>query len=152
MKKGSDIIKSFQKQPSFKKLKDIECINKIKSILLPVLQKFVSFGFVKNKTLFLVLNHYGGKQEIDNNIKTIKELLKSQNIKECLELDIQDIKTFVSHKPEKLSKELFRFESEVRYYEKSNGEFNIDLLKDEKLKSLAKEIKGYIKSIKESYE
>ena len=48
MKKASDIIQSIQLQPQFKKLQDFKCINKILSLILPTLHKFIVFSYIKN--------------------------------------------------------------------------------------------------------
>jgi hypothetical protein len=145
MKKAGDIIKSIQSQPQFKKLQNFKCIDKILHMFLPRLHRFIEFCYIKNETLFIVLNHHGGKIEFDNSIKTIKDILNYNPIEECLSLNLKEIKTFVTNKPRK---RVLKKEEKITnsiYPERAKGEFDIDVFKDEKLKKIALEIKEIIK-------
>ena len=145
MKKASDIIQSIQLQPQFKKLQDFKCIDKILSSILPTSHKFIVYGFIKNDILFIVVNHNIGKIEIDNNIKTIKDILKLKTPDECLGTNLKDIKTLVTNKPIKKLK-LDKKDTTSYYHERAKGEFDVDIFKDEKLKKIALEIKKIIKN------
>ena len=146
MKKASDIVKSIQLQPQFKKLQNFTCISKILSMFMPTLHRFIEFSYMKNSTLFIVLNHSAGKQEFDNNIKMIKEVLNMITPEECLGVNINDIKTFVTHKPRKKAQQTIIKKTNSFYAERAKGEFKIDMFKDEKLLNIAKEIREIIKS------
>ena len=142
MKNVSDILNSLQNKPQFSKLSHYKCISKIQSLFSPPLQKMVKFAYIKNNTLFFVLNHPGAKQEFDNNIQSIKSALKFYNPDECQANSIQDIKAFVTHTPAKV----FTLEKikVQRYPERSSGEFEINIHNQE-LKSLVESIQNIIK-------
>ena len=144
MKKAHDILSSLQNQPQFKKLHNVRCIERILSVFLPSVQRFVEFGYIKNGTLFVVLNHNAGKQEFDNNIKMIKDLLKSVKIEECEGVEFTQIKAFVTNRPRR--KKESRRVTVPFYEERSHGEFDIELIKDEELRNIAKEIREIIKN------
>ena len=143
MKKAHDILSSLQNQPQFQKLHNVRCIERILSVFLPTVQRFIEFGYIKNGTLFVVLNHNAGKQEFDNNIKMIKDLLKSVKIEECEGVEFSQIKAFVTNRPRR--KKEPRRATVPFYEERSHGEFDIDLIKDEELRKIAKEIREIIK-------
>ena len=103
----------------------------------------IKFAYIKNDTLFFVLNHPGAKQEFDNNIQSIKSALNFYAPEECAQTPILDIKAFVTHAP---SKE-FKLEPKepVRYPERATGNFEVNV-KDEKLNALIKSIQTIIKT------
>ena len=142
MKNVSDILNSLQNKPQFSKLSHYRCIDRIQSLFSPPLQKMVKFAYIKNTTLFFVLNHPGAKQEFDNNIQSIKSALKFCNPEECQGENIQDIKAFVTHTPTKI----FQIEEKEPqiYPERSSGEFKINIHNQE-LKSLVESIQNIIK-------
>ncbi len=144
MKKAHDILSSLQNQPQFKKLRNVRCIERILSVFLPSVQRFIGLGYIKNATLFVVLNHNAGKQEFDNNIKMIKDLLKSIQLPECEGVHFSQIKAFVTNRPRKryrVKKETVPF-----YKERSHGEFDIEMIEDEELRYIAEEIREIIKN------
>lgn len=142
MKNASDIINSLQNKPQFSKLSQFKCIQRIQSIFSPPLQKMIKFAYIKNSTLFFVLNHPGAKQEFDNNIESIKSALKFHNPAECEENSINDIKAFVTHTPQKTH---VPYIIQTQHYkERAKGEFEITV-KDEKLRSLMQSIQKIIK-------
>jgi len=142
MKNASQIINSIQNKPQFSKLSYYKCIDKIKSLFSIPLQRMIKFSYIKNSTLFIVLNHPAGKQEFDNSIKSIKSALKFYMPTECSMNSVEDIKAFVTHTPDKKPIP-FKIKKQI-YKERANGEFNIDI-KDEKLHSLIKSIQDIIK-------
>ncbi|WP_304545436.1 hypothetical protein [Sulfurimonas microaerophilic] len=144
MKNATDIIKIIQNQPQFSKLSHFHCIKKIQSLFNLPLQKMVKFAYIKNQTLFFVLNHPGAKQEFDNNIQSIKSALKFVTPDECKELSIIDIRAFVTHTPSfKPPKPLVK-ETAPHYTERASGEISVDI-KDERLNQLVKSIFDIIK-------
>jgi len=142
MKKASDIINLLQNKPQFSKLSYYKCIHKIESAFSKPLQKMIKFAYIKNKTLFFVLNHPGAKQEFDNNIDSIKSALKFVTPKECEDIQIDDIKAFVTHTPTK--NVTFEPKEIEHYQERAKGTFSVDMIHDEKLKNIAKTIKEII--------
>jgi len=141
MKNATQIINSIQNRPQFSKLSKHKCIKKIQSIFAPPLQKMIKFAYIKNKTLFFVLNHPAGKQEFDNNIQSIKSALKFYMPDECKDIEFDDMKAFVTHTPIKKQKiKIFK----QTYKEQSSGNFEITI-KDERLNELLKSIRSIIK-------
>jgi hypothetical protein len=61
----------------------------------------IKFAYIKNETLYFVLNHPAGKQEFDNNIESIKSALNFHMPQECEHSSFEDIKAFVTHTPQK---------------------------------------------------
>ncbi len=142
MKNARQIIVSLQNQPQFSKLSKYKCIKKIESLFRVAIQKSIKFSYIKNNTLFFVLNNSGAKQEFDNNIQTIKSALKFHLPQECLETEISDIKAFVTHTPE-IKQEILTVQQQT-YKERATGAFSITI-KDEKLNALVKTIQNIIK-------
>ena len=73
----------------------------------------------------------------------IKDLLNAITIEECIGVEFEQIRSFVTNKPRKRDLEIKR-ETIPFYVERSNGEFSISIYKDEKLKSLALQIKKIV--------
>ncbi len=144
MKNASQIITSIQNKPQFSKLSKYKCIKRIESTFIPALQKMIKFSYIKNDTLFFVLSHPAGKQEIDNNIQNIKSALKFHMPQECSDTVINDIKAFVTHTPVK--KAVPAQKQDITYKERATGDFNINI-HDEKLNSLVKSIQTIIKKM-----
>ena len=110
----------------------------------PHLQTMVSFAYVKHKVLYFVLTHPGAKQEFDIIIASIKTPLKQYPPPKCQEMDFDDIRAYVSHKP--LPKESSNTKETVPYYkEQSDGSF-INSVKDEKLHNIIEKIRKVIAS------
>jgi len=143
MKNASDIINSIQNRPQFSKLSRYKCIGTIQRSFSSPLQKMIKFAYIKNNTLFFVLNHPGAKQEFDNNIQSIKSALNFYNPQECNETLIKDIKAFVTHTPNKVY--TFKPKEPLLYRERSSGDFEINI-KDEKLNALVQSIQKIIKN------
>ena len=143
MKNVSDILKNLQSQPQFSKLNHFECIKKIESLFSAPLQKMVKFSYIKNRTLFFVLNHPGAKQEFDNNIDSIKSALKFVTPTECQGIEFDEIKAFVTHTPRQ--QRSFQPTTKQTYKERASGTLPVNL-KDEKLNKLVRSIFEIIKS------
>lgn len=146
MKNASQIINSIQSKPQFSKLSKYKCINTIQAVFSPALQKMIKFAYIKNDTLFFVLNHPGAKQEFDNNIQSIKSALKYHTPDECSDIVINDIKAFVTHTPTKTTTIQIKTK-ELKYVERASGDFTVDI-KDEKLNKLIRSIQEIIKAKK----
>ncbi len=149
MKTAKDIVRSLQVQPQFQKLQHYSCIRKILSMFLQSTQRFVDFCYIKNATLFIVLTHNAGKQEFDNNIKMIKDVLNHMIPEECKEVEIRDIKAFVTHKQRKRKGEI----EHVRvpfYKERADGNFFLKEFQNQEIKELFMSIREIIKSQKDA--
>lgn len=144
MKNASDIVKILQNQPQFSKLSHQKCIEKIRSLFNLPLQRMVKFAYIKNDTLFFVLNHPGAKQEFDNNIQSIKSALKFVTPSECETLNIKEIKAFVTHTPLRNNDHTLHVTTTYAYPERATGETQITI-KDEKLNTLVRSIMQIIK-------
>ena len=77
----------------------------------------IKFAYIKNETLYFVLNHPAGKQEFDNNIQNIKSALNFHTPEECSETLIRDIKAFVTHTPKTTIKTVcYNFTTLAKYW------------------------------------
>ncbi len=148
MKNARDIINSIQNRPQFSKLSRFKCIETIRLSFSAPLQKMIKFAYIKNDTLFFVLNHPGAKQEFDNNIQSIKSALKFVQPKECKEFNIKDIKAFVTHTPSRREEKELTKEPQI-YPERATGNFQITT-EDEKLRNILQSIQTIIKEHNES--
>ena len=124
---------------------------KLKSLLPKHLQESILFMYKKNKTLFFVLNHPGIKMEFNYKLTLINSLLNKikELDKNCNNLDIKDIKSFVSNKiyTKDLSEDLQEsFQTIPLYKERSKGEFQ-NLAKNHEIREILEEIRKEIKSI-----
>jgi len=142
MKNTKDIINLIQNKPQFSKLSKHKCISTIQSLFSPLLQRMIKFAYIKQNILFFVLTHPGAKQEFDNNIQSIKSALNFCTPEECSEVNIQDIKAFVTHTP--LIAPEFTQKKPQLYEERAKGDF-IVTTNDENLKKIMYEIKNIIK-------
>ena len=144
MKNSAQVLSHIVHQPQYKKLSQHQCINAIKALLPPHLQTMVSFAYVKHKVLYFVLTHPGAKQEFDIIIASIKTPLKQYPPQKCQEMDFEDIRAYVSHKP--IQHESSVTKETVPYYkEQSDGSFNNNV-KDERLHKVIEKIRKAIES------
>ncbi len=142
MKNSAQVLSHIVHQPQYKKLSQHQCINTIKTLLPPHLQTMISFAYVKHKVLYFVLNHPGAKQEFDIIIASIKTPLKLHPPQKCQELDFEDIRAYVSHKP--LPKEAEPVKETVPMYEeRATGEFE-NPVKDPELHNIIEKIRATI--------
>jgi len=146
MKSSKSIINHLIKKPSYSKMGEKLCYQKIADALPPHISKSILFIYRKNQTLFFVLSHSGIKMEFDYKHNLIKSLLnKIKNIdKSCSDIEITTIKSFVSNKVQKTQspKESRKV---LRYKERAKGEFEIKI-QSENLKKIFQEIKSQIKT------
>ena len=146
MKTVKNIISHIISKPQYKKISQKRCFDKVVKLLPPHLQSAVLFTYVKNQTLFFVLNHPGLKMEFHYKVNLIKSLLKQLKTidKECLDMqDIKEVKAFVSNKPKQ--KVTTNLKVKQTYKELSNGEFKI-ITKNKNLKNLFQKIQKVIKN------
>ncbi len=148
MKTSKDIINHIISKPSMKKISEHYCFLKLKSLLPKHLQESILFMYRKNRTLFFVLNHPGIKMEFNYKVTLINSLLnKIKHLdKKCADLDIENIKSFVSNKI--YIKDLpANLQTAPLYKERANGEFK-NLAQNEEIRKILEEIRKEIKNIK----
>ncbi len=142
MKNSAQVLSHIVNQPQYKKLAQHQCIDTIKALLPPHLQTMVSFAYVKHKVLYFVLSHPGAKQEFDIIIASIKTPLKLHPPQKCQELDFEDIRAYVSHKPVRKVTEVKK-ETSAPYQERAAGDFE-NSVKNEKLHNIIEKIRASI--------
>ncbi len=143
MKTSKEIISHIINKPQNSQIIKTECINRLISLLPPHLANAIMFTYIKNRTLFFVLNHPGLKMEFNykhNLIKSLLNKLKDIDLK-CKIIEIDEIKSFVSNKIKPPSPKV----STSIYKERAYGEFQ-NLATDEKLNKLFEEIREVIKN------
>ncbi len=144
MKNSAQVLSHIVNQPQYKKLAQHQCIDTIKTLLPPHLQSMISFAYVKHKVLYFVLSHPGAKQEFDLIIASIKTPLKLYPPQKCQELEFDDIRAYVSHKPLQKESPLKR-ETVPMYTEQSDGSFENNV-EDEKLHKIIEKIRRAIET------
>jgi len=102
----------------------------------------VRFAYVKHKVLYFVLNHPGAKQEFDIIIASIKTPLKLYPPQKCRELEFEDIRAYVSHKPLSQSDETPK-ETVPYYEERATGTFE-NPVKEQRLHNIIEKIRATI--------
>ncbi len=143
MKTAKDIISHITRKPQNSQIIKTECIDKLISCLPPHLANAVMFTYIKNRTLFFVLNHPGLKMEFNykhNLIKSLLNKIKDIDLK-CQIIEVDTINSFVSNKipTPKADKKV------LTYKERSSGEFT-NLATSDELKELFEKIKSTIKN------
>jgi len=150
MKNASQIINSLQYKPQYKKILEHKCIKRLSSALMLSIQRNIKFGYFKNNILFFTISATLDKYDKDNIINTIKMILNSPMILnsekfiECQDINIEDVKVYVDHKPKYTFKPYTTNTHDIHYFERAKGDFQIDT-KDEKLQELFKEIQKIVK-------
>jgi hypothetical protein len=141
MKNSSQILSHLKHQPQFSKLAQHDCIQSVKNLFPPRLQKMILYGYIRNGILFFVFNHPGAKQEFDIIIESIKAPLKAHMPLTCLENPFNDIKAFVTHQP--LQRSNNPKKEQQLYPERSEGSFD-NPVTDKKLHELIEQIRQTI--------
>jgi len=141
MKNAHQILSSLKNSPEFSKLNSVECIEKLQTLFTPPLQRMIQYGYIKNSTLFFVLNHSGAKQEFDNTLASIKDALKLM-ASDCEGVEFENIRAYVVHK----SFEPFmpKISPQLQYHEFSKAEFK-NSVEDKKLHESFERIREIIK-------
>jgi len=143
MKSSHFVLHTLRNHKSFSKLKQQACFYSIKALLPFSLAKHINFIYHKGDTVFIVLDHPGVKIDVDYKLNYIKGLLKEVLVKNCTELLIVHIKTFVTHKA--LKRETPKQITIQTYKERSSGNFKITS-NDKKINELFQSIKDKIHS------
>lgn len=121
MKTSKEIISHIIKKPQNSKIIQKGCIDKLISLLPQHLSNAVMFTYIKNRTLFFVLNHPGLKIEFNykhNLIKSLLNKIKDIDLK-CKVIEVDNINSFVSNKILPVSQQIKDF----TFQEKSTGKF-----------------------------
>jgi hypothetical protein len=123
MKTSKEIISHIVKKPQNSKIVQKRCIDKLISLLPPHLTNAVMFTYIKNRTLFFVLNHPGLKMEFNykhNLIKSLLNKIKDLDLN-CKNIEVDKINSFVSNKitPKNLQVE----KPPLTYKERASGKF-----------------------------
>jgi hypothetical protein len=121
MKTSKEIISHIISKPQNSKIVQKGCIDKLISCLPPHLANAVMFTYIKNRTLFFVLNHPGLKMEFNykhNLIKSLLNKIKDIDLK-CKIIDVDNINSFVSNKIAPPQKKI----EILTYEERSSGDF-----------------------------
>jgi len=124
MKNAHQILSSLKSTPEFSKLNTAECIQKLQTLFTPPLQRMIQYGYIKNSTLYFVLNHSGAKQEFDNTLASIKDALKLMS-SECDGVEFENIKAYALFKPFAPLKP--KTSPQLKYHELSHANFKNDL-------------------------
>ena len=146
MKDSNSIISHLIKQPSLKKYEQIHCYDRLLALLPKSFTSMIRFIYVKNETLFFVLNHPSAKMEFNYKRNLIKSPLKEFSLhfpNSGLE-HIQEIKSFVTNKPLEADMPQSASFSAITYDEQSHGTFD-STCENPKLEALFNAIKKTIK-------
>lgn len=150
MKNASQIITTIQYKPQYKRILQHKCVQKLKSIMLPAIQKSIKYGYIKESKLHFVISSTLNKYDKDNIINTIKMVLngnmieKNENLVECIDADIEDVIVKVDHKPIYEYKPYVTNAHKLTYHEQASGDIKVEM-QDAKLQALAQEIQDIIK-------
>jgi hypothetical protein len=144
MKTAQEIISHLINKPQNSKIIQKGCIDKLISLLPPHLANAVMFTYIKNRTLFFVLNHPGLKMEFNykhNLIKSLLNKIKDIDLK-CQIIEVDEIKSFVSNK---IKPPVINQKPLLTYKERSSGKFD-NLASSDELKELFEKIKETIQN------
>lgn len=150
MKNASQIITTIQYKPQYKRILQHKCVQKLRSIMLPAIQRNIKYGYIKDSTIYFVISSALNKYDKDNIINTIKLVLngnmikKNENLFECIDTNIEDVVVKVDHKPVYDFKPHTTDAHKICYFERASGDIPIKI-HDEKLNKLAQEIQNIIK-------
>jgi len=150
MKNASQILTTIQYKPQYKRILQHKCVQKLKSIMLPAIQKSIKYGYIKDSKLHFVISSTLNKYDKDNIINTIKMILngnmiaQNENLLECIDENIEDVIVKVDHRPVVDFKPYMTDAHQVRYFEQGSGTIEVEI-EDEKLRAVAQEIQNIIK-------
>lgn len=141
MKNAHQILSSLKNKPEFSKLNSVECIEKLQTLFTLPLQRMIQYGYIKNSTLYFVLNHSGAKQEFDNTLASIKDALKIM-ASECDNVEFEHIKAYAIFKPQEPLDP--HTPQQMQYYELSHAAFT-NTQEDKELYKSFENIRNIIK-------
>jgi len=150
MKNSSQIINIIQYKPQYKRILQHKCVQKLKSVMLPTIQKSIKYGYIKESKLHFVISSTLNKYDKDNIINTIKMILngnmieKNENLVECIDAHITDVIVKVDHRPLYEFKPYTTNADKLTYFEQASGEIKVEI-SDLKLRKLAQDIQNIIK-------
>lgn len=141
MKNSTQILSHLRHRPQFSRLSHYACIQSVQRLFSPHLQKMIRFGYIRNNTLFFVLDHPGAKQEFDTIIDSIKTPLKSYPPPACSGSSFNDIRAFVTHR--RPLQPVQSVSSRLEYTERSSGTFS-NPVSDQRLHDIIESIRHTI--------
>jgi hypothetical protein len=139
MENISEILNHIKINPIFKKVHTQSMLDRLVSILPANLKDGIDFYYTKNQILFFVLTHQLYKNEFKNNKELIKSLLKQLQLN-----SIVDINYFVTNKPKRIEKSVFKPITVIPYKRQSYAIFD-NHAKNKKIYDKFEEIRKLIK-------
>jgi len=126
-----------------KKFREKRCLNVLKKLLPPTLSSHINYGFVKEKSFFIVIDNFTLKSEFNFKKDMIKAILQKINKETglCDEVKNKEIKISVSLRKKETIEPLYI----VSYKERAVGNFEINT-NDEGLRNIFQEIKTIIRN------
>lgn len=147
MKSSKEIISHIINLPSYKELKNHSECDQLIQMLGQNFSRLIKFAYVKNNTLFFILLHPAGMQELkrDSSINRIRSILKTYlNFnKNSILANVVEFKFFITNQP--ISRQIEPLQSKILFVEPSFGEFK-NLAKNEKIYEKFEKIRKIIKS------
>ena len=124
MKDSRSMISHLIKQPSFQKCEQIRCFERLLAVLPSTFTQWIKFLYIKNETLFFVLNHPCAKMEFNYKRNLIKSLLSAliNHHPECESLRVKEIQSFVTNVKDE-APHLLTQNGAIVYPEQSKGTF-----------------------------
>lgn len=140
MKHGSELFKHLS-FTSNKKVEFFSCINKIKKLLPPPLANGIKSAYIKNNTLFFLLENKTLEFEANYKLNSLTQLLKEFCAfdPECKELIFSKIKAYSKAEAPKIQPKTTFMEKE-----RANGEF-VNNFKNEELRAKLEKIREEIR-------
>jgi hypothetical protein len=144
MKSANSIIEHIKNLPQFKPLHDYYCYNRYISLFSKRHQKFISFAYIKNDTLYLAVSHHGVKWELNSNQQLLKSLLTVLRNREekCKSVKAS---SFVCFTPKSKRTDLPKMSPITYYKERSTGTFEVNC-RDKDIEKKIQDIAKIIRS------
>jgi hypothetical protein len=139
--KNAQSIVSHTLKPFEDRLETIKCLNLLFSMLPPNIKNGISYSYIRNDTLFIIVVSNPFKSEINYKKALINELLEAIKIHRniCDSVSFGDIKIYVDRDIKKEAKQQI-----LVYEERATGEFEI-LTKNDRIREVLEKIKETIK-------
>lgn len=143
MKESQEVISHLYFSNS-QKLRQVRCMNVLKSLLPPRLGESISYIYKKNQKLFIVIDQFGLKMEFNYKRELIKSLLKSIHKESSLCEDMLDAEVVISVSNKKRQQQQ-EIPQKHRYEERSEGTFE-NLAQNEEIRELIEKIRHTIQN------
>jgi len=143
MKDSQEVIRHLYFSNS-QKLRQVRCMNVLKSLLPPRLGESISYIYKKNQKLFIVIDQFGLKMEFNYKRELIKSLLKSIHKESSLCEDLLDAEVVISVSNKKRQQQ-HEIPQKHRYEERAEGTFE-NLAQNEEIRELIEKIRHTIQN------